>query len=311
MLDDRKTLTLTSSQLKEIGGAKPGQLGLLLAARDSADAPLTWQFVPLDEVGYAYVARRRCAACLRTSGSPTSAKFLEHANPLLAEDAYLEFGRASYDEVAAVAQQLPFAAMRRWIVDPRVPEARKGFYGLALGLADSEADRANRQLLESLVDQPADDFRAGYDGVLGGYLVLAVTAGLAHLDELLLANPAARTGDLRHAQTALRFMHEFGRGAIPAADLHGAMRRLLDHPETAAAAIVDLARWQDWDSLETVVSLFDREGYPDQPTTRAIVGYLNACPRPAAAAALAQLRHRAPQRIADAEKQPLTPATPQ
>ena len=75
--------------------------------------------------------RRRPAA----ERLPYYARFLEYPNPLLAEDAYLEFGNASYDEVAQVAADLPFAKLRRWITDPQIPEARQGFYGLALGLA--------------------------------------------------------------------------------------------------------------------------------------------------------------------------------
>jgi hypothetical protein len=288
--------------------AKPGQLGLLLGTREEKAEQLSWEFVPLDEVGYAYVAR--APSRRRPAGERLNyyAKYLEHANPLVAEDAYLEFGNASYDEVAQVADQLPYAAIRKWIIDPAVPEARKGFYGLALGLAKSDADRqANSMLLRQLIESPVDDFRAGFDGILGGYLVLAGREGLVWIDERLLANPQARPGDLRHAATALRYMHEFGHGAIAETELKRAMRRLLARPEVAAAAIVDLARWQDWDRIDAVAALFDREGYDDAATTRAIVGYLSACPHPAAAELLARLRKRSPQRVAEAEKHGLLP----
>jgi hypothetical protein len=312
LLDDPHRITLETSKLTGAANAKAGQLALLLATREGKEQNLTWEFVALDEIGYSYVARapsRRLPPAERLS---YYAKYLEHANPLVAEDAYLEFGHASYDEVAQVADQLPFAAMRQWIVDPMIPEARKGFYGLALGLAKSEQDRrANMKVLRKLIDTPAADFRAGYDGILGGYLVLAGSDGLAWIEEKLLADPQARPGDLRHAATALRFIHEFGHGAIPAADLKRAMRRLLVRPELAAAAFVDLARWQDWECLDAVVALFDREEYSDPATSRAIVGYLVACPRPAAAEALARLRRRAPQRVAEAEQQALLPSTGQ
>ncbi len=72
--------------------------------------------------------------------------------------------------------------------------------------------RANRDVLARLVNAPADDFRAGFDGVLGGYLMLAGTTGLAHVERRLFANPQARAGDVRHAATALRFVHEFACG---------------------------------------------------------------------------------------------------
>ena len=65
------------------------------------------------------------------------AEFLEHADPLVAEDAYLEFGHAPFDEVARMADLLPAAKLRAWLVDPGVPQTRKGFYGLAIGLSVS------------------------------------------------------------------------------------------------------------------------------------------------------------------------------
>ena len=302
-LADPGKLSLPTGELAGGDAIKPGKLALLLAMRGAEEGTLAWEVVPLDELSYSYVVRapsRRLPAQERLG---YYARFLEHANPLLAEDAYLEFGNAAYDEVAQVADRLPFADMRRWIVDPQVPESRKGFYGLALGLAKREEDRrANRELLERLIDAPADDFRSGFDGVLGGYLVLAGPAGLRHLDEKLLASPQAASGDIRHAATALRFIHEFGRGAILQADLARAMRRLLARPETAQGAIVDLGRWKDWEPLDEIAALFDRQDYADPGTSRAIVGYLTACPSPKALTTLAELRRRHPRRVAEAEQ---------
>jgi len=304
-------LSLSARELTEGSALKAGQLALLMATASPETQQLSWEAMPLDEVSFAYIARapqRRLPAAERLG---YYARFLEHANPFLAEDAYLEFGNASYDDVTLVASQLPMAGLRQWIVDPAVPEARKGFYGLALGLATTEEERrANREVLQKLIDAPADDFRAGFDGVLGGYLVLAGSDGLRYLDEKLLANPQARTGDLRHAATALRFMHEFGRDQIAPQELSAAMRRMLVRPEVAAAAIVDLARWQDWGALDAVVALFTRQGFADAATAQAIVGYLKACPRPAADESLAKLRRLDPQRVAAAEQAGLLlPAT--
>ena len=151
------------------GVTKPGQLALLLGTRDGASQKLAWEVVPLDEVGYAYVARaplRRLPAAKRLA---YFARFLENASPTVAEDAYLEFGAAPFDDVALVAERLPMASIRRWIVDPQVPESRKGFYGLALGLAKTDADRrANRDVLAHLIDAPADDFAPATTGCSAG-----------------------------------------------------------------------------------------------------------------------------------------------
>jgi hypothetical protein len=312
LLTNTREVTLDAAELSDAGRVKAGQLALVLARREGTEAKLAWEIIPLDETSYAYVARSPSQRLPAAERLPYYAKYLEHANPLIAEDAYREFGNASYDEVALVTDRLPFAVLRRAIEDPHVPEARQGFYGLALGLAKSAADRsANETVLQRLIDADADDFRAGFDGVLGGYLMLTGATGLVHIEKQLLANPQARSGDLRHAATALRFVHEFGRGVIPDANLKRAMRRLLTRPETAQTAIVDLARWRDWDCLNDVVALFSRAEYADPATTAAIVGYLLTCPRPAASAALTRLREQAPQRVADAEIQGILPAAGQ
>lgn len=296
-----QTLTIPTRDLS--GACRAGQLALLLATRDSTTERLSWEVLPLDEVAYAYVARAPSRRLPAVERLPYFARFLENANALVAEDAYLEFGAASFDQVAQVADRLPMASLRRWIADPRIPEARQGFYGLALGLAKTGADRqANRAVLQKRVDASADDFRAGFDGVLGGYLLLAGRAGLAHVEMTLLSNAKAPVGDVRHAMTALRFMHEFGAEVISAGDISRAMRKLLRRPELAAAAIVDLARWQDWAALPEVTALFGKDQYADATTSRAIVGYLSVCPLPQAAEALAQLRRADPERVREAER---------
>ena len=112
-----------------------------MATRDPESQHITWEVTPLGEVAYAYVARAPSRRLPAVERLPYFAKFLENADPIVAEDAYLEFGAASFDQVAQVADRLPMGSMRRWIVDPRIPESRQGFYGLALGLAKTDADR--------------------------------------------------------------------------------------------------------------------------------------------------------------------------
>jgi hypothetical protein len=80
------------------------------------------------------------------------------------------------------------------------------------------------------------------------------------------------------------------------------MRKGLARPELAAVVIADLARWQDWEAMGLVVGLFDKAGYPQTATDRAIVGYLSACPEPAAMRELDHLRKLSPRRVAAAEQ---------
>jgi hypothetical protein len=152
-----------------------------------------------------------------------------------------------------------------------------------------------------LILRPENDFRAGFDGVLGGYLMLTGETGLSLIERRYLANKDAADGDLRHALTALRFYHEYGQG-VSAVRLQAALRLLLARPEFADAVITDLARWQDWSVVEAVAGLYAQPTYSTASTRRAIVGYLLACPKQEAAQKLARLRERDPNGVAEAQR---------
>lgn len=289
--------------LDEPTSAAPGTLFLLFGTTGhDADGPLAWQRLAVNEISYAYFARSPQPRTPRVERLRYFARYLEHPDPLIAEDAYQEFGHAPFDAVEAVAEHLSSDALRQWLTDERVPQARKGFYAMALGLEADPRQRAlNRALLRDIVLTPQIDFRAGFDGAVGGYLLLDGQPALALVEEHLLANPDAPLGDVRHALTALRFYHEFGR-AIPREQLHAAAARLLDRPEMAAAVVVDLARWHAWNQWPRVVALWDSPGYEDRAIQRAVIGFLLHCPLDEARAALAALRRRCPERVEAAER---------
>ncbi|HEV2973268.1 MAG TPA: hypothetical protein VGY55_25095 [Pirellulales bacterium] len=283
---------------------KEGSLVLLLGsgAADARLRDLQWTAIQLDETAYAYVVQ---SPDLRQPSAKRLAffsRYLEHANRLLAEDAYLEFGHATYDQTAEAADHLAMSDLRRWLADPQVPPERKGFYSLALGFAKTDTDREqNRKLLRERIVAPANDFRAGFDGILAGYLLLDGARALKLIESRYLADPKAADGDVRGALKALRFYHDFGHGVGPR-QIAAAVARVLDRPEFAAEAITDLARWDDWEFAAQVASLYERKDYADPFVRRSIVGYLKVCPLPQAAAALDRLRQLDPKGIGEAEK---------
>lgn len=298
--------------LEAEGDFKPGSLALLLATskrsageqQDSTPA-LFWTVVLVDELAYAYVARapslrEETAARLRYF-----VKYLEHGDPLVAEDAYLEFAHASYDEVKQIAGDLDAAKIRGWLAGESVPPERKGFYGLALGLAREphEASQSNVEFLRSMIDQAAagSGFQSGLDGILGGYLVAAKEQALEDIDRRFLADADANVGHVRHAMNALRFAYEFARD-VPPEQLRESLRHLLARPEFAAETITDLARWEDWDSLPTIAALYGNAKHDERPTKRAIIGYLLACPSKEAKSHLERIRAADPTTVEEAEK---------
>ncbi|HQU43693.1 MAG TPA: hypothetical protein PK867_12835 [Pirellulales bacterium] len=283
---------------------RPGTLLLALGARRSATSPAkqSWTTIVLNEASYAYVAQ---SPPLKTPVAERLGYFvrsLEHADPLIAEDACLEFGHAPFDQIARLAGQLPIDRLRDWIDDDSVPPPRKGLYGLLLGLAAGE--QGCPEIADDFwrwIGAPANDFRSGFDGILGGYLWVGQEAALRRLERRYLDRERAAIGDLRHLMTALRFYHDYGHG-ISAAELTKVYRRFLDRPALAAAAMAVLARWEDWASLERVTLLFGRPGYTDAATERALIGYLLACPLPEAHRQVARLRQLVPERVAEAER---------
>ncbi len=302
-LPNRERLAIAASW-----DSRPGTLALVLggSGATSGTGQLQFSAMPLNEASYAYVAAAPELRLPPRERLPYFARYLEHADAWIADDAYQEMAHATYHDIVEITDAFSVERLTRWLQDERVPEERKGFYALAVGVAgaaaDREADRtAAAQLVRRLTTEAADDFRAGFDGILAALMLLEPQPALDLIVEQYLANPAARDGDVRHAMSALRFYYEYGTG-IPRQELAAAMRHLLARGDFAAAAVVDLARWQDWDSLKRVVSLFDKPNYPQPATSRAVVGYLFACPRDEAQRELARLRQLDPQRVTDAER---------
>jgi len=286
------------------GPLKEGTLALLLGSGADDAPPEQWQWtaIGLDEASCAYVAKAPSPRTPPAERLAYFARYLEHANPLIAEDAYLEFAHASFDQTVQATASLKMADLRRWLLDPAVPPERKGFYGLALGLATAADDRRqDEELLRQQILAPAVDFRAGFDGILGGYLMLAGQPALDLLDSRYLANPKAAVGDVQHAMRALRFYHEFGHGIEPQRQAE-ALAHVLDRPEFAAEAITDLARWQYWPILNRLTDLYQRRDYNDPVIRRAIVGYLRVCPQGEAAKDLDHLREADPKGVGEAEQ---------
>jgi hypothetical protein len=277
-----------------------GALALLFgtAGKDS----MRWHAVPANETVAGYFFNAPSLRNPELERLPYFADYLEHPEPLIAIDAYSEFGRAPFDLVEQLPGVVPPARLRAWMQSDAVPPARKGLYGLLLGLAKGDrARRENAVLLRGIIVADASDFRAGFDGAIGGYLLLEGEPGLELIESRLLGDPEAPMGDVRHAMTALRFYREYGQ-RIPTDRLAKALAKTLARPEFAEAAITDLARWQAWQYCDEIAALYRQPEFGSREIRRAIVGFLRACPRECCTAALAELRANDPTGVADAEQ---------
>ena len=287
----------------------PGPIGgtALIFADAEVDAPdaaptKAWSAIAADESLIAHAVSAPRTTAPESDRLRWFASRLEHANPAIAADAFTEFGLAPYASVRAAADAFDDRALARWIADPGVDQRRRGFYGLALGIVtattDDPATRARSlAAIRDAVAAPADDFRAGFDGLLAGLLVADGNRGLAAMERQGLLAESARAVDQKHAVAALRFAWEHLADTIPREAVAMATAQLLAAPVTAADAAVDLARYRHWDALDDVAALWDTFGRDDPVVRRAVAGYLTACPLQAARRAIEEIRHRDAERL--------------
>ncbi len=245
-----------------------------------------FEAVAADETLLGYVAGAPAAEAAAAGRLEWFARWLEHPDAAIAEDAFAEFGLAPFAAVVAAAGGLDPEKLVAWVAEPAIDQRRRGFYGLALGIvarraADAgDTDRASNCLaaLERALLAEGTDLRAGYDGLLGGLLVARGEAAIEWFSTHGLVDATTRAGDARHALAALRFAWEYLADDVPRERVAAAAARLLANPAVAADAAVDLARWQHWASIDEVAALWPRLGGDDPLVRRAVAGYLSACP---------------------------------
>ena len=179
---------------------------------------------------------------------------LESPDPLIAGDAWAEFGCAAYNDVRACRHLYSAARLKSWIADPGMSPERLGLYGLMLGLCGSNTDADF--LRSQCINTETGEFRFGAEGLVAGYLLLSGEAGLQDIEQQFLKPEISSAA--RHAllQT-LEFFHTYEPSLIPQSRIRQSARLLLHDPVLAETTIMSLARWQDWDSLPLLTQIFD------------------------------------------------------
>jgi hypothetical protein len=289
-----------------VRGPVAGTAVLFRSVRADA-AGLAWEAIEADEPLIAHVAAAPATRLPAAERLAWFARRLEHPEAAIAADAFTEFGLAPFAAVRAAAGAFDPRKLEAWVREPGVDPARRGFYGLALGLvAATTTDAGVRDsavaTLRAAAAAPADDFRAGFDGILGGLFVAEGEAGLDWIADRGLLDGAgeARPLDRKHLLAALRFAWEDLAATLPRPRVVAATRALLQEPVVAADATIDLARYGAWDAIDEVAALWDTLGRDDPLVRRAVAGYLATCPRPAGRRQLEAIRARDPERLAAA-----------
>ncbi len=231
--------------------------------------------------------------------------YLEDEDPLLAQDAYDEFGRAPYESVSAVSDQIDRQELIGWIEDSQVGPTRRRLYLTMLGICGKAEDI---DFLESLLHYNYQQMKPGIaatlaasaqagpalgatilselvkadvrrkqqclDALIAAYLKLKGPAGLPLIEKRFLTNPAAEYTHVYAAVMALRF-HGEETDTLPRERLLQSVRLLLNNADIADQVIPDLARWEDWSVLDQLVTMF-KNSADDAWVRQPVIAYLLA-----------------------------------
>src|SRR3954464_7173311 len=263
--------------------------------------------------------------------------YLEHADPLLAQDSYDEFARAPYTELRELKPRMKHDRVVKWVQDPEVSPSRRRLYLTMLGICGSKADvpmleamiasdfETMKPVIEQMsrtalimggpiglpvwieaVQQEERRKKLGLDALVACYLILRGPDGLELVENRFLKNPHAEYTHIYSTIMALRFHGNENTGILPKDRLLASMQLLLNNPDFADQVILDLSRWEDWSVLDRLVEMFknsDAKGYVRQP----VVSYLTvASEQPGdvgtrAKAAMAELEKLDPETVKTAK----------
>ncbi len=220
-------------------------------------------------------------------------RYLEHPEPMLAQDAYDEFAKAPYADVRAFKPHMDRPTLLARIQDQSLAASRRRLYLTMLGVCGQPEDLP---LLEQLIGTKKPELRTTLDAMVAAYLTLKGPDGLKLIEDLFFRDPAADFTDTYSALVALRF-HGQEEQVVPKARLVEAFRLMLDRPQYADLVIPDLARWEDWESIDRLVDLFKTATEESSWVRTPVVQYLRVCPLPRAQELIKELEQIDPEAV--------------
>ena len=205
-------------------------------------------------------------------------EYFENPDQLLSGDAFNEFAKAPYSDVVQLKDKMHRDKLIEWIKDDKVPPSRRRLYLTMLGMCGTQDDVP---MIETMIKTDDRQVRSALDAMIGCYLNLRGADGLALIEDQFLKNDKSEYVDTYSAIVALRVLGQ-ETDVIPKEKLVGSLRHMLDRPQLADLVIPDLARWQDWGSMDKLVDLFKNANDESSWVRVPVVQFLRACPEPKA-----------------------------
>ncbi len=200
---------------------------------------------------------------------------LESDDPQLAQDAFLEFAKASDAEVGLIATKLneeDKGKLRTWLTDEKTPPERIGLYCFLLGATGGVKDA---KFLRSMLDKPDERARKAFDGILSGYIQMRPDEGWKLVHQSLGSGKVSLP--LRLAiHRVLKFYHGWQPKKSKPKVLQ-ALKLMITQGELADLAIEDLRQWEWWELTDEVLKRFGSKGFDAPIIKRAIIRYALTC----------------------------------
>lgn len=199
------------------------------------------------------------------------ARFLQHENSAIAGDAFIELKNLGSSDLASarsLKSTVPTSEqLRKWLMDPIVPDERKGFYALLFGLRGNASDRDF--LLSTFMRWRAEN-RSGLDHALTGHVLLKGEAGLQDISRLVIRqvqDPDGRSWSEKKAavqavQTLLSEAKPRVRRPILLASLYPLIAE-----DVGQIVIPILVRYRDWSQLDAI------KGVAEKPDVQSVLKY--------------------------------------
>lgn len=211
-------------------------------------------------------------------------RFLEHKDPIIATDAHLEIKTLGSSDLAS-ARSLKAATptreqLRKWLSDPAVPQRRKEFYALLLGLRGRASDR---DFLRSLFRYRSEEYRPELQSALTGYILLTGEPGLKDVSQMIIEpdEGADQHGQLIEisfsekyaALSAVRALLAESKPCVPKSVLLASIHPLVHDDAIVDLVIPDFARHKDWSRLDTINNVLKKPEI-DRPVRLAAIKYM-------------------------------------
>lgn len=224
---------------------------------------------------------------------------LDSSDPAVAEDAFLELGKASDTDLVHAKAAFDVSKLRHWLSDPQTPVERLSVFAMLLGVC---GDSSDAKVFEGLLRQsPRTERVSGsLGGLLAGYILLDSQAGWK-LTMTLLADGKQSIAERIAAIGTVRFFQATHPKEARSAILR-CCQAVIRQGELADLAIEDLRRWGWWDLSPDVFASLSETPNPPPILRRGVVRYALSCPDASAQAFLTRMRQSDPKLVASVEE---------